>query len=63
MLFRIKEKLRSGELTTSGDEWPVFLYHGNSHDPNDPWKGLFRSTLLVKVHLCVLLSLRNFKLI
>jgi len=48
-VIRIKEKLRSGELTTSGDEWPVFLYHGYSCDPNDPWNGLFRSALLVKV--------------
>jgi hypothetical protein len=45
----IKEKVRSGELTTSGDEWPVFLYHGYSCDPNDPWNGLLRSSLLVKV--------------
>ena len=53
MPYRIRERLRSGELTTSGDEWPVFLYHGYSCDPSDPWNGLFRSTLLVKVCSCV----------
>lgn len=49
--FRIKEKLRSGELTTTGDEWPIFLYRGYDYNPDDPWKGLFRSSLLVKVCL------------
>ena len=56
MLFRVKEKLRSGELTTTGDEWPVFLYQGYSCDPEDPWNGLFRSSLLVKVRHPVSLS-------
>ena len=51
--FRIKEKLRSGELVTTGDEWPLFLYQGYVYDPDDPWRGLFRSSLLVKVRLCL----------
>lgn len=44
---RTKEKLRSGELAVSGDQWPIFLYQGYSYDPDDPWNGLFRSTLLI----------------
>ncbi|KAG6905869.1 hypothetical protein DXG01_017226 [Tephrocybe rancida] len=44
----IKEKLRSGELLVSGDEWPVFVYHEYTYDPEDPWNGAFRSLLLVK---------------
>jgi hypothetical protein len=32
-----------------GDQWPVFLYAGHTFDPEDPWKGLFRSTILVSV--------------
>lgn len=44
---RIKEKLRSGEMAVRGDQWPVFLYAGYDYDPEDPWKGLFRSTLLI----------------
>jgi hypothetical protein len=52
-LFRVKEKLRSGELMMMGDEWPIFIYQGYTYDPNDPWKGLFRSSLLVKVRLCL----------
>ena len=46
---RIKGKLRSGEITTTGDEWPLFLFHGFSYNPEDPWNGLFRSSLLVTV--------------
>jgi hypothetical protein len=46
---RIKAKLRSGEMTIPGDHWPVFLYAGYDYDASDPWKGLFRSPLLVSV--------------
>jgi hypothetical protein len=46
---RVKEKLRSGEMIVSRDQWPVFLYHGYNYDPEDPWNGLFRSALLVAV--------------
>ena len=46
---RIKEKLRSGEMAVSGDQWPIFLYYGYDYNPEDPWNGLFRSTILVSV--------------
>ncbi|KIM72920.1 hypothetical protein PILCRDRAFT_81530, partial [Piloderma croceum F 1598] len=46
----IKEKLRSGEMAVSGDQWPIFVYHGYNYDPDDPWNSLFRSTLLVSVY-------------
>jgi hypothetical protein len=46
-----KEKLKSGELVVAGDQWPMFLYEGYVYDPDDPWKGLFRSSLLVSVCL------------
>jgi hypothetical protein len=49
MQTRIKAKLCSGELVPPGDQWPVFLYAGYDYDPEDPWKGLFRSPLLVSV--------------
>src|ERR1700722_3620500 len=51
MRYRIKEKLRSGELLVPGDQWPVFLYSDYNYDPKDPWNGLFRSSILVKVRL------------
>jgi hypothetical protein len=46
---RTKEKLRSGEMVVSGDQWPIFLYYGYNYDQEDPWNGLFRSSLLVSV--------------
>jgi hypothetical protein len=46
---RTKEKLRSGEMSVSGDQWPIFLYQGYSYDPEDPWNGLLRSNILVSV--------------
>jgi hypothetical protein len=39
-----------------GDQWPIFLYAGYTYDPEDPWKGLFRSRLLVSVGVCSTLS-------
>lgn len=47
--IRIKEKLCNGEIIIPGDQWPVFLYSGYEYDPDDPWKGLFRSSILVAV--------------
>lgn len=47
--LRIKEKLRNAELAVTGDQWPIFLYHGYQYDGEDPWNGLFRSSLLVTV--------------
>ena len=46
---RIKEKLRNGEIVVTGDQWPIFVYHGYSYDEDDPWNGLLRSSLLVTV--------------
>ena len=44
-MFRIKEKLRNGDIAVSGDQWPIFIYHGYHYDPEDPWNGLLRSAL------------------
>lgn len=54
-MHRVKEKLRSGEMAVSGDQWPHFLYHGYNYDSEDPWNGLFRSAILVFVGLCRLM--------
>ncbi|KAG1824027.1 hypothetical protein EV424DRAFT_1472015 [Suillus variegatus] len=42
-----KESLKSGETAVRGDQWPIFLYAGYVYDPEDPWKGLLRSDILV----------------
>ena len=39
-------------MMVSGDQWPIFLYHGYAYDSEDPWNGLFRSAILVSV--CIL---------
>ena len=44
-----RKKLHSGELTVSGDQWPLFLYQGYAYNLEDPWNGLFKCTLLVYV--------------
>jgi hypothetical protein len=49
----IKTKLRSGEIIVTGDQWPIFLYHGEQYDPEDPWNGLLRSSIIVSVSFLV----------
>lgn len=45
----VKSKLRNGEILIAGDQWPIFLYAGYKFDPEEPWKGLLRSIILVSV--------------
>ncbi|KJA14013.1 hypothetical protein HYPSUDRAFT_150876 [Hypholoma sublateritium FD-334 SS-4] len=45
---KIKENLRTGELSVPGDQWPVFLYRSYKYDDSDPWKGLLQSAILIK---------------
>ena len=47
--FRIKEKLRSGEMQVRGDQWPLFLYADLAYDPDDPWNGLLQNQILIMV--------------
>jgi len=51
-----KEKLRSGEMAVSGNQWPIFVYQGYSYDADDPWNGLLRSTMLVSAYKHVFTS-------
>ncbi|RDB24406.1 hypothetical protein Hypma_008496 [Hypsizygus marmoreus] len=44
----IRRQLKEDLLVPSGDSWPILLYADFVYDPDDPWKGLFRSSLLVK---------------
>jgi hypothetical protein len=46
---RIKRQLRSKELTVTGSHWPIFVYQDEKYNPENPWKGLFRNEMLVKV--------------
>lgn len=36
-------------MQVPGDQWPIFIYSRCEYDPEDPWKGAFRSTILVAV--------------
>jgi hypothetical protein len=49
-------------MQVPGDQWPVFLYAGYDYDPEDPWKGLFRSPLLVSVRSLVCTPAIQFSL-
>lgn len=46
----------SGEIIVTGDHWPMFLYSESHYDEDNPWKGLLRNSLLVKVGLLLLIS-------
>src|ERR1700733_4072441 len=48
-LIRVKANLHNGELAVPGDQWLILLYKDYRYDPEDPWKGLLRSTILVLV--------------
>lgn len=52
--YRTKAQLKSGEMAVPGDHWPIFLYANYTYDPEEPWKGLFRSRLLVMVSIICL---------
>lgn len=43
-------------MTVPGDQWPVFLYAGYEYDAEDPWKGLFKSNILVCVSFVLTLA-------
>ncbi|TEB23586.1 hypothetical protein FA13DRAFT_1818350 [Coprinellus micaceus] len=44
----VRKQLKNKELTITGAHWPIFVYKNETYDPENPWKGLFRSELLVK---------------
>ncbi|TFK17856.1 hypothetical protein FA15DRAFT_604312 [Coprinopsis marcescibilis] len=43
-----QEALRSGACIIEGNYWPLFVYKDYKYQPKKPWKGLFRSWILVK---------------
>ncbi|TEB18471.1 hypothetical protein FA13DRAFT_1648706 [Coprinellus micaceus] len=50
-----REKLKSGELSVTGDVWPTFLYHGGFNADN-PWEGLLKGDILVLAYKYVFTS-------
>lgn len=49
IVFRTRRGLRSGEISVSGDSWPIFLYQNSQFNIDNPWDGLLQGTLLVTV--------------
>ena len=45
----IKSKLQNGEILAASNQWPIFLYTDFKFNPEEPWKGLLCSTILVLV--------------
>ncbi|KAG2057437.1 hypothetical protein BDR06DRAFT_980854 [Suillus hirtellus] len=54
--LEMKTKLQSGEMSVTGDQWPLFLYADYHYDLDDPWNGLFQSALLVSAYKHVFTS-------
>ncbi|TEB38586.1 hypothetical protein FA13DRAFT_1619883, partial [Coprinellus micaceus] len=46
----IREELKAGTLVPSGDMWPRFLFQNGEYNPDKPWDGLLRSTLLISAY-------------
>ncbi|KAJ3546955.1 hypothetical protein NMY22_g1848 [Coprinellus aureogranulatus] len=46
----VKIKLKNKELVVPGNHWPLFVYRNEVYDEEEPWKGLFRSQLLVSAY-------------
>ena len=53
-MHRLKEKLHSGKILVPSDQWPIFVYAGQIFDREDPWRGLFRSKIMVQVTTALL---------
>lgn len=41
--------LQNGDCVVAGDQWPLLLFKDYVYDRENPWKGLLRSSILVKV--------------
>lgn len=41
--------MKEGDIIVAGDHWPILLYKNYEYDPEDVWKGLLRSDILVSV--------------
>ncbi|RXW19199.1 hypothetical protein EST38_g6670 [Candolleomyces aberdarensis] len=44
----IKQRLRSGQLTPTEHQWPIFLYEGLKFNRDDPWDGLLKGKLVIQ---------------
>ncbi|KAH6893813.1 hypothetical protein BKA70DRAFT_1118743, partial [Coprinopsis sp. MPI-PUGE-AT-0042] len=51
-----REALKNHEVVVTGTQWPHFIYEDEACDPEDPWKGLLKNTLLVKAFKFIFLS-------
>ena len=49
MSIRTRKGLRNGDITVSGESWPIFLYEEHTFNPENPWEGLLQGRLLVTV--------------
>ncbi|KAI0312028.1 hypothetical protein OF83DRAFT_1067881 [Amylostereum chailletii] len=39
--------LKTGEISPTGDQWPVLLYAKSKYNPENPWDGLLKGEILV----------------
>ncbi|TEB33287.1 hypothetical protein FA13DRAFT_1577938, partial [Coprinellus micaceus] len=45
-----KRQLKEKVLLVPGNHWPIFVYRDEKYDPEEPWRGLFRSRLLISAY-------------
>ncbi|KJA13154.1 hypothetical protein HYPSUDRAFT_151877, partial [Hypholoma sublateritium FD-334 SS-4] len=45
----LEQKIKSGELKVSGEQWPIMVYASYTYNEDAPWKGLLQSSILLKV--------------
>ncbi|KAG2343819.1 hypothetical protein BDR05DRAFT_947920 [Suillus weaverae] len=45
-----KQSFKSGKTSVCGDQWSMFLYACYVYDPEDLWKGLLRSKILIFIN-------------
>ncbi|KAH6896197.1 hypothetical protein BKA70DRAFT_1116609, partial [Coprinopsis sp. MPI-PUGE-AT-0042] len=53
---KVKEGLRGGTLTVTGESWPIFIYENYVYHPKEPLRGFMRSAIMLAAYKFVFTS-------